>query len=296
MKQVVLLMMSLIFIVSMPLVGAAEVNVNINVPPPPPPPAPPVQEGPPPPGPYQQYPEPGEQAEAPPPPPLQFAAPPEIVVVPSGQTYVYMIPNMFGVYFFGGFWYRYYNGYWFRAVVYDAPWVPIAVTVIPRFIIGVPPEYPYFLPPRYHRIHYHEFYGHWRDWDRGRHWHNYDWYRHEMRADVVRGRLHHIERERVRWRRGEGDRPHGFVVHTQSKPGVHHPPPSDVRRAPSDIRKGPPSDVRKAPPDVRKGPPSDVRRAPPDVRKGPPSDVREAPPGVRKGPPPDDRKPLEMPK
>src|SRR5512139_3295891 len=135
MKRIVFLMLTLTFIFSVSLVGAADVDINISVPPPPPPPPPPVQEGPPPPEPVQEYSESEVQAEVPPPPPMQFAAPPEVVVVPSGDAYVYMMPKRFGVYFFGGLWYRYYNGYWFRAPMYDAPWVPVPVAVIPNVII-----------------------------------------------------------------------------------------------------------------------------------------------------------------
>jgi hypothetical protein len=136
-----------------------------------------------------------------------------------------MVPNTFGVYFFGGFWYRYYDGYWFRASVYNAPWVPMVATAIPRVIMNVPPEYVYFLPPTYYRIHYNEFYRHWREWERSRYWHRYDWYRHEMTANVVRERLLNIERARERWRLGEGQHPPGFIAHPGIKPGVHHPPP-----------------------------------------------------------------------
>jgi len=142
-------------------------------------------------------------AEAPPPAPLGFATPPDVVVVPSGENYVYMVPNTFGVYFFGGFWYRYHSGYWFRTNAYNAPWVPISAAVVPRVIMNVPPEYVYSLPPNYYRIHYNDFYRHWLEWDRSHYWHRYDWYRNEMRADVVRERHRYIERERKRWYPGQ---------------------------------------------------------------------------------------------
>jgi len=130
-----------------------------------------------------------------------------------------MIPNAFGVYFFGGSWYRYYNGYWFTAGVYNQPWVPIAVTAVPTVIVNVPPEYGYSIPPQYHRIHYDEFHRDWRDWDRSHHWNRYDWYRHEMREDIIKERHREIERTREKWRRGEGQRPVGFVEHTRRRPG-----------------------------------------------------------------------------
>ena len=53
------------------------------------------------------------------PPPLQFAAPPDVYVVPSGSSYVYMVPDYDGIYFYGGNWYRYYNDDWFRSSRYN---------------------------------------------------------------------------------------------------------------------------------------------------------------------------------
>src|SRR5664279_2111420 len=60
---------------------------------------------------YQVPPDAGEMADLNvsaevPPPPLQLAAPPEMVVVPSGNSYVYMVPNLAGVYFYQGAWFR----------------------------------------------------------------------------------------------------------------------------------------------------------------------------------------------
>src|ERR1039457_2468660 len=76
------------------------------------------------------------------PPPLQLSAPPDVVAVPSGQSAIYMVPNMTGVYFFGGVWYRNYGGVWFNAPDYNAVWAPVVVDMVPLVIIGVPPEYP----------------------------------------------------------------------------------------------------------------------------------------------------------
>ena len=155
MKGIVWVIFSLLLVAGMPLVGmSADVNVNINVPPPPPPPAPP---------------------EAPP--PLEFAAPPDVVVVPSGTASVYLVPNTVGLYFYGGYWYRSYRGSWFRASVYNGPWGSVAATLVPRPVFVIPPDYVLGMPPGYHHIHYHEFHSHWRAWDRQHYWHNQPWYR-----------------------------------------------------------------------------------------------------------------------
>jgi hypothetical protein len=144
MKQIVLLMVSLFFVVGMALVGEAQVNINISVPPPP---------------------------------PLEFAAPPDVVVVPSGARDVYLVPNTVGLYFYGGYWYRFYRDHWFRASLYNRPWVIIRESLVPRVVVAIPPDYILGLPPGYHRIHYREFHSHWRDWGRNHHWNNHAWYR-----------------------------------------------------------------------------------------------------------------------
>ena len=115
------------------------------------------------------------------PPPFTFAAPPELVVVPSGPNYVYMVPSTVGLYFYGGYWYRHHGGHWFRAVSYADPWAPIEVGLVPAPIVVVPPDYILNMPPGYHRIHYNDFHRHWRTWEGNRHWHNQGWYRDHSR-------------------------------------------------------------------------------------------------------------------
>jgi hypothetical protein len=131
------------------------------------------------------------------PPPLQFAAPPDIVVVPSGDISVYMVPNMAGVYFYEGMWYRNYAGYWYQAPDYNAVWVAIGAAIVPQVIINVPPEYPVYLPADYQRVHYREFHDSWRTWDHERHWQQQEWYRRESLAETRRERMNRIERDRA---------------------------------------------------------------------------------------------------
>ncbi len=144
MKRIGLFMVSLFFVAGMALVAAAEVNISIGVPPPP---------------------------------PLPFAAPPDVVVVPSEASDVYLVPNTAGLYFHGGYWYRFHEGRWFRSDIYNGPWAYVEQPRVPRAVVVIPPDYILGVPPGYHRIHYGDFHGHWRDWSRDRHWHRYDWYR-----------------------------------------------------------------------------------------------------------------------
>lgn len=116
------------------------------------------------------------------PPPLPFAVPPEVVVVPSGIGYVYMVPGIVGLYFYQGYWYRYHGGYWYRAVSFSDPWAPVAIALVPAPVVVIPPDYILDMPPAYYRIRYDAFHRSWRDWDRGRYWHGQPWYReHERR-------------------------------------------------------------------------------------------------------------------
>lgn len=193
MKQGVFLAVTLFFLLGIPFVcSAGDVNINIGVAPPPPPPPPP---------PYAE----GEPAVLP---SEQFAQPPDVVAIPSEETTVYMVPNTAGLYFYDDYWYRYNGGYWYRATFYNGPWIHIGATIVPGVVVAVPPEYIFYLPRGYHRIHYHDFHRHWREWNRSRHWRRYDWYRHELRHDVRRDRYRRIEMERkTHHRRVEERRP-----------------------------------------------------------------------------------------
>ena len=139
------------------------------------------------------------------PPPVLTVQNPELVVVPSGEAQVYMVPNMTGVYFYGGSWYRYHHGVWFRAASYNEPWVFVESPVVPSFVVGISPFYAFYLPRGYHRIHYGEFHSHWRTWDREKHWHNERWFKNERRAEVRQAheRQAHARMEKDRHQRQE---------------------------------------------------------------------------------------------
>ena len=135
------------------------------------------------------------------PPPLDVQGPPDVVVVPSGEQYpnqdVYMVPNMTGVFVHQGMWYRNYGGVWFNSPAYNGIWSPIGVAFVPPVIVSVPVEYALYLPPTYHRIHWYDYHRNWRYWARDRYWQRQSWYRNEMRAEVRRERMRHIEDHRA---------------------------------------------------------------------------------------------------
>lgn len=180
MKQCAFLLVLLFLLVSVPLLSAAgDVNLSIGV---------------------------GL-------PPLTFAAEPDVVVVPSGTSYVYMVPDTPGMYFYGGFWYRFHGNRWYRSDIYNGPWAYVGTSIVPRVIIDVPPDYYRHLPRGYHRIHYGDLHKNWRSWDRGRYWNRHDWYKHEVK-------------EHEKWRHAEARR----------APGEHYRPGNDGHRHGGDAR------------------------------------------------------------
>ncbi len=95
-------------------------------------------------------------------------ADPPVVVIPG--TYVYMVPDIeASILFYDGYWYRPYEGRWFRAESYNGPWVYVEPSWVPRALIELPPDYRH-LPRGYHRIPYAEFRGNWQRWEHERHW------------------------------------------------------------------------------------------------------------------------------
>jgi len=141
-----------------------------------------------------------------PPPVVQYSAQPDLIVVPSGGQYVYMMPGTEGMYFYQGIWYRYYQGYWYRAPFRSRAWVAVQLAAVPPVIIAVPPTYPFYVPGDYYRIHYADLAVHWKEWDRSRHWDRQPWFRAEVSARQAR--INSIERDRA--------------MHAKEKAGVKH--------------------------------------------------------------------------
>lgn len=121
-----------------------------------------------------------------------FAAPPSLVVIPG--TYAYAPPEAdIDIVFYQGYWYRPYEGHWFRARGYNGPWGTIAPARVPRVLIDLPPDYRH-LYREHPRIEYRDFNRHWRGWERNKHWEK------DERWREGRGREHHADR-----REGRGD-------------------------------------------------------------------------------------------
>jgi hypothetical protein len=141
------------------------------------------------------------------PPPLVFTTPPEVVVIPSESSYVYMVPDIAGIYFYQGFWYRFHHHRWFRSDIYDGVWTLMGTSLIPHAVVRIPPEYPRYIPSGYNRIAYHNLRREWQQWDNSRHWHSFDWYKHESRPEIRKERLHNIEMGRAKEGNAGGYKP-----------------------------------------------------------------------------------------
>ncbi len=137
-------------------------------------------------------------------PAVRFAAPPPLVVIPG--TYVYYPPEVdVDIVFYHGFWYRPYEGRWYRARGYNGPWVYLSPVRVPSVLIELPPDFRRVYGG-YERIPYGDFHRNWRRWERDRYWERNDRWRegvrHERREERREGR-------EGRGERGEGHRERG---------------------------------------------------------------------------------------
>jgi hypothetical protein len=206
MKHLLSLMVSLFFVFGIVVVNA-EADVNINI---------------------------GINA-----PPITFAAAPDVVVVPSGSSYVYMTPDTPGIYFYDGYWYRFYGDHWFRATIYSGPWGYVSTSLVPIVVLDIPPYYVHYLPRGYHRIHYRDLDRHWRTWHRDRHWNKYNWYKQEVRERERHRREGYkpSHGEGYKPPQGEGYRPPRGEGYKPSQGGGH--PPKEGYRPPKGGERGP---------------------------------------------------------
>lgn len=100
---------------------------------------------------------------------FRFSAPPEVVVIPG--TYVYMVPDIeVDVLFFQGYWWRPYEGRWYRSRDYKGQWSYVKPWRIPRGLKALPQDYRHRLSPGYERIHHGDVQRHWKKWEREKYW------------------------------------------------------------------------------------------------------------------------------
>jgi hypothetical protein len=110
------------------------------------------------------------------PPPILFPAPPEVIVLPDTND-VYCVPDIdVDIFFWNGWWWRPWEGRWYRSRYYDRGWA--YYDTVPRFYFDIDPGW-----RGYYRDH--DWHGHrwnyeripdrrlqqnWRTWQNNRHW------------------------------------------------------------------------------------------------------------------------------
>lgn len=115
------------------------------------------------------------------PPAYVFHAPPPVVVIPG--TYVYSVPDIgIPVLFYGGYWWRPYEGRWYRADGYNGPWTYIVPARVPGPLVTLPPAHYHRIPPGHPYIPYGQLKKHWVRWERERYWDRHDHWREDRRS------------------------------------------------------------------------------------------------------------------
>src|SRR5450759_958793 len=109
------------------------------------------------------------------PPLIVFAAPPETVVIP--ETYVYVVPDsQEDIYFYNGWWWRPWEGRWYRSRHYDSGWayyqrVPSFYTRVPRDWRNDYRDHRWGGQPwNYQRIPNRQLHQNWSTWQKSNHW------------------------------------------------------------------------------------------------------------------------------
>jgi hypothetical protein len=104
-----------------------------------------------------------------------FSGPPSLVVIP--ETYVYVVPDVnVDVFFYGGWWWRPWEGRWYRSQSYNSGWGYYEGT--PSFHSSVPSGWRNDYKQRrwkgqewnQQRVPHQEVQRNWQGWERDRHW------------------------------------------------------------------------------------------------------------------------------
>ena len=127
------------------------VNQGYAFPHPPFPPPPPIFIPPPPAVVIGVPPPPHVRVRVPVPPPVFFPAPPQLVLIPGSD--MYYAPDIEDeIVFSRGYYWRPYEGRWYRSRYHSGPWHHMERRMVPRGVIGLPPDFRhhYHDGPRFH--------------------------------------------------------------------------------------------------------------------------------------------------
>lgn len=110
------------------------------------------------------------------PPPIPFAEPPAVIVLPDTRD-VYVVPSIdMDLFFWNGWWWRPWQGRWYRSRYYDRGWV--VYRSVPTFYYDVDPSWRTHYRNRswrghpwyYERIDQRRLQRQWQRWHNDRHW------------------------------------------------------------------------------------------------------------------------------
>ncbi|HPX60231.1 MAG TPA: hypothetical protein PLN25_00485 [Deltaproteobacteria bacterium] len=110
------------------------------------------------------------------PPAIVFSGPPAVIVMPD-TIGVYFVPDIDGeIYFHNGFWWRLWNGYWYRSRYYSRGWV--YYSSVPTFYHDIDPRWHDYYRARkwrghrwdYQRVPHQQLQQNWKSWNQNRHW------------------------------------------------------------------------------------------------------------------------------
>jgi hypothetical protein len=108
-------------------------------------------------------------------PPIVFSAPPALIVLPG--TYIYVVPDYDeDIFFYGGWWWRSWQGRWYRSHYYNRGWS--YYRNVPSFYFDVDPGWRGYYRERnwyghrwdYERIPEQRVQQNWKSWNSNRHW------------------------------------------------------------------------------------------------------------------------------
>jgi hypothetical protein len=109
------------------------------------------------------------------PPPIIFGAPPQLIVLP--ETYVYVVPDVNAdIYFYDGWWWRPWEGRWYRSAYYDSGWA--YYRRVPGFYVWIPSGWRDDYrdhrwkghPWNYQRLPHQQVQQNWKGWKKEKHW------------------------------------------------------------------------------------------------------------------------------
>jgi hypothetical protein len=110
------------------------------------------------------------------PPPVVFQAPPAVIVLPDTPD-VYAVPDVnVDLYFHNGWWWRFWDGYWYRSHYYDRGWAYF--NHVPGFYFDVDPGWRGYYtnhdwhghPWHYDSIPYGQLQQNWKGWHDNGYW------------------------------------------------------------------------------------------------------------------------------